>query len=108
MNYQSSPNQQQVSIIEEPAGGKPRQVAIEDIGGYRAGQLLVNESGAIRYTLSGWRASDEFPPSYRFRVVFDPDIRQDGNSANDDCNRSNNEIVISGAEIQQAIRNGVR
>lgn len=104
VDYRSSPDQQQVSIIEERPGAKPRQIAIEDLGGYRAGQLMANESGAIRYQLNNWRASDEFPPSYRFKLVFDPDIRQDGNPDNDDCNRSNDQIVIRGADILRAIQ----
>ena len=104
MDYRSSANQQQVGIYEETPGRTPRQVAIEDIGGRRDGEMLQNESGAIRYTLRGWRASDEFPPSYRFQLRFDPDILMDGNDANDDCRAGNNEITISGAEIIRAIR----
>ncbi|MFV2091001.1 MAG: hypothetical protein ACC642_10100, partial [Pseudomonadales bacterium] len=103
-NYRSSADQQQVSIYEETPGRNPRQVAIEDIGGRRDGEMLMRESGAIRYTLKNWRASDEFPPSYRFQLIFDRDILRDGNSANDDCKAGNNEITISGEEIIKAIR----
>ena len=106
-DYRSSPDQQQVGIYEEAPGRNPRQVAIEDIGGRRDGEMLMRESGAIRYTLRNWRASDEFPPSYRFQLKFDPDILRDGNSANDDCKAGNNEITISGEKIISAIRRGV-
>ena len=36
----------------------------------------------------------EFPAQYRALVSFDPDIFIDGNPANDDCNRSNNEASL--------------
>lgn len=37
----------------------------------------------------------EFPASYRAHLAFDPDIRIDGNTQNDDCRSSNNTASIT-------------
>lgn len=41
----------------------------------------------------------EFPDTYKADLIVDPDIFQDGNERNDDCNRGNNarQIVVNSA-----------
>jgi hypothetical protein len=43
--------------------------------------------------------TNEFPPSYRLVIAYDPDISNDGNPANDDCNGRNNVQSVTSAQI---------
>ena len=55
-----------------------------------------------------WNSSSpsegEFPNSYRLLITYDPDIYQDANKANDDCNQGNNKKNRSGTEINDMFR----
>lgn len=44
-------------------------------------------------------AEGEFPPNYRTIIVYDPDIRMDGNPNNDDYNVGNKDRSRSGTGI---------
>lgn len=44
-------------------------------------------------------AEGEFPPTYKLLIGYDPDIYQDSNPKNDDCNRTNNQRERSGSDI---------
>lgn len=46
-----------------------------------------------------WSTTNEFPPTYRVVIVYDPDIYIDGNDANDDCATSDNALSRDGADI---------
>jgi hypothetical protein len=81
-------------------GGPSRSIRNWQFDSVAAGSTGLNAS----YDVLHWRTSQEFPPGYRFTIVFDPDIRMDGNAANDDCTTKNNSTVISGDEINQIIR----
>lgn len=64
--------------------------------------LAVNGTVTVTYERD-WDSSSpsegEFPPSYKLMIVYDPDIRLDGNPANDDCHMNNNDKSRSGTEI---------
>jgi hypothetical protein len=62
------------------------------------GNLAVGEETTIVFETE-WYAPNEFPPSFRMMIVYDPDIRLDGNPKNDDCKMSNNTRERTGAEI---------
>lgn len=44
----------------------------------------------------------EFVPSYKAKLVFDPDIYNDNNRANDDRNRNNNKAALSSNTLSSA------
>lgn len=80
VDYVSGPNQQmvQTSVSRRSAG-----TAIHRFGNVPAGGRLVVGGPTTR---SGVTATA--------RIVFDPDIRNDGNPANDDCRAGNNKAVV--------------
>ncbi|KAA1242837.1 hypothetical protein [Aquimarina sp. RZ0] len=47
----------------------------------------------------------EFPPDYQIIISYDPDILTDGNDANNDENPANNELTVSGSDINDLFRN---
>ena len=51
-----------------------------------------------------WGRGIEFPPNLKVSLIFDPDIRNDGNSANDDANLRNNAVYIDGAAANEMVR----
>lgn len=44
------------------------------------------------------------PAIYELAIIYDPDIFQDGNPANNDCDRNNNRIQRSGSRISELLR----
>jgi hypothetical protein len=54
-----------------------------------------------------WNSSSpsegEFPPTYKLIISYDPDIRMDGNTKNDDTVSANNSTERSGREINDLI-----
>jgi hypothetical protein len=98
--YSSADGQQVVRIEQISPGNRPRQIAVGAFRNIAAG----GRSGEISHDVLRWRISQEFPPSYRFTIAYDPDISADGNPGNDDCELKNNSTTITGAEINAIIR----
>jgi hypothetical protein len=102
--YRSRPNQQQIQLFETPRGGQPRMVASREFGNLAPGQKVD-----LVWTRP-WDASSpaegEFAPSYEAKIVYDPDIRTDGNPANDECSAGNNAARLNGKSINEAMRAG--
>jgi hypothetical protein len=100
--YVSGPNQQIAQLYEINPGGRPRLVAS------RAFQNLApNEAVTVTFERdwnSASPAEGEFPPTYRLLVTYDPDIRLDGNTKNDDCNSGNNVKDRAGSDINGLFR----
>ncbi|GAQ94575.1 hypothetical protein TAGGR_1759 [Thermodesulfovibrio aggregans] len=100
--YISGPNQQAVHLYEFIPGGSPRLVAKKNFQNLNPGQQIT-----VTYERN-WDAAStsegEFPSSYRVVIVYDPDIRMDGNPKNDDCNLNNNEKERSGADINRLFK----
>jgi hypothetical protein len=91
--YLSRPEQQVAQLYENRPGVAPRLVA------KRAFQnLAVGEAFSFSFDRE-WNAADEFQPSYRIAIVYDPDIRNDGNVKNDDCRMGNNVLDRAGTDI---------
>jgi hypothetical protein len=99
VDYSSTRGQQLVEIYQVPTGGSARRLGQFDFDSVAAGSRNV----VATYDVLRWRTSQEFPPSYRFDIVFGPDISADGNAANDDCSKSNNSTTISGQDINSII-----
>lgn len=101
-SYISGPNQQEVFLYEGPMGGTSKLVARKKFQNLNPGQEVT-----VTYERQ-WDASSpsegEFPPSYKVIIVYDPDIRLDGNPKNDDCNMNNNQKERSGTEINALFR----
>jgi hypothetical protein len=100
--YESGPNQQTVLLYEIVPGAQPRLVARQAFQNLAPGAEV-----SLTYRRS-WDASSpaegEFPPSYKLVISYDPDIRLDGNTKNDDCNPSNDVRERSGADINAMFR----
>ena len=99
VDFRSGRGQQQVDIYQLSPGAAARRLGRFDFDTVAAGSRDVEAT----YDVLRWRTSQEFPPSYRFDIVFGPDISADGNTANDDCSRSNNSTTISGQDINNII-----
>jgi len=102
--YRSRSNQQTVDLYETVPGRAPRRVAGREFATLAPGQ---------RFDLVWTRAWDasspaegEFPPSFEARLAYDPDIRIDGNPANDECTTKNNAARLNGKSINEALRGG--
>ena len=96
--YRSNPGQQSIVLEELPLGGLPRIVAQRDFEDLEPGQEVTVEFER-NWDISS-PAEGEFPPDYRVRILYDPDIASDGNSENDDCGAANNSRERSGTEIR--------
>lgn len=53
-----------------------------------------------------WYAGNEFPPNYRLVISYDPDIKLDSNSRNDDCYTANNQKTRPGTDIHRLFNLG--
>ncbi len=97
--YSTRAGQQNVQLFEWPLGrataGPPKKVC-------EFGNLAVNQEVKCQYDRP-WDCSSpaegEFPPNYKAMIVYDPDIRLDGNPKNDDVNSKNNSLQVSGSAI---------
>ena len=99
-DYRSGAKQQSVDIYRMTSGGGSSRVGSFDFQSIPAG----SDDIVATYDVLRWRISQEFPPSYRFNIVYGPDISADGNTANDDCTLTNNSTTITGSEINAIIR----
>lgn len=99
-DYTSSPGQQVVEVDRLSQGSGSARVENISFGSVPAGSGRTEAT----HDVGRWRISQEFPPSYRFRIAFDPDIGSDGNTANDDCTIKNNSTTITGEDINSIIR----
>lgn len=95
--YESRPNQQSVHLYEGN-----RLVAQQAFQNLAPGQEV-----RVQF-VRGWNASSpsegEFPPTYKLVIVYDPDIRLDGNPKNDDCRGNNDVLQRSGGDINNLFR----
>jgi hypothetical protein len=91
--YTSGTGQQVAVLYEMIAGGATRAV-----GSVSFRNVAPNAMIKVYYTRT-WRTSDEFPPTYKLVIGFDPDLYIDGNVDNDDSNAANNEVSRSGADV---------
>jgi hypothetical protein len=100
--YTSGPKQQSVQLYEVPLGGQPRflkQMAFQNLASGQEVKIAHERN---------WNASSpsegEFPPGYKVIIVYDPDIRLDGNVRNDDCASGDNQLEKSGSGINALFR----
>ena len=96
LNYSTGANQQ-VALLYENSGSRPRLVATKVFQNLSPGQEV-----RVSYTRPWYKASPaegEFPPTYILVISYDPDIYIDGNDNNDDSNSANNRMEKSGRDI---------
>jgi hypothetical protein len=100
--YESAKGQQSIQLYESPMGGRAKLVKQRGFLNLGPGETLK-----LSYTRA-WNASSpnegEFPPNYYAIISYDPDIRMDGNTRNDDCNLNNNRKEFNGSEINTMFR----
>jgi len=97
--YNTGPAQQNIQIFELPLGrtsaGPAKKVCT-------FANLTVGQEVRCQYDRpwdSSSPAEGEFPPNFKAMIVYDPDIRLDGNPKNDDVNSKNNSLQVSGSAI---------
>ena len=90
-DYSSTAGQQILSLIQRPAGTTTETVLeTKDF-------LLVQKGAELTIiTQIPWDVAHEFQPDLILRVSYDPDLLEDGNTANDDKNSENNEYILAG------------
>ncbi len=91
-DYVSRPNQQSVNFS---GAGPVRSLRFGNVP--RGGSV---QTGAVFGVPGG-----EFTPDIIATLSFDPDIKMDKNTRNDECNARNNKAVLSRLVINQAINN---
>lgn len=89
-NYVSRSNQQSVQIHQ----GR-RLLKNERFGNLRKGEVKII---AVQMP---WNAAGEFQQNLKASIVYDPDIRMDGNKQNDDCNMRDNTKTIAPARVNR-------
>lgn len=92
--YESRARQQALHLYQDG-----HLVATKPFVNLNVGQA-VSVSFVRRWSISS-PAEGEFPPTYKAEIGYDPDILQDANPRNDDCNPKNNSVSRSGSEIAQ-------
>lgn len=96
-DFSSSTGQQSIVLYEKPIAGSETEVARTDFT-----DLGANETLQLPYTRT-WSTSNEFPPEYILKIVYDPDIFIDGNVNNDDTNSENDSLNATGYEIHDIL-----
>ena len=94
-HWRSAPNQQ---VVMAYINGKSYVVSrnIKSLDASKTRKFVVEVP-------SQWAVGLEFVPDVDVRIVFDPDIRLDGNRANDDANPANNRRVLSGTQANAMV-----
>ena len=89
-DYVTNPNQQSVQI----------HLGRRLLKNERFGNLRKGETKIIAVQLP-WNAAGEFQENLTARIVYDPDIRMDGNPRNDDCNMRDNSKTVTPAQVNR-------
>jgi hypothetical protein len=100
LDYLGANGQQYVEIHTISPGSSPRRLGQTAFRAIPAGGDDVQAT----YDVLRWRTGQEFPPSYRFTIVYGPDASADKSRANDDCAMTNNSTTITGDDINSIIR----
>lgn len=102
-DWKSGANQQQVNLDFRRPG---RPLRYSDRNHF---PLFLRAGGSGTVFLAGpfevgWSRAFVPPPyTYHAYLAYDPDIYNDGNPANDDCNAHNQSITVSSRQLGQAI-----
>lgn len=86
--FDSSAGQQSVQLYEGTT-----LLATQEFEDLAAGATV-----SVTHEMS-WNTNNEFPPTFRVLIAYDPDISIDGNDNNDDCATSDNVLERDGSEI---------
>ena len=89
----SSANQAVVILYETIPGGPTKAVAS------RVFTSLTSQEEIKFSFIREWNKADEFPPSYKVVIAYDPDIYTDSSNSNDDATTNNNVFQREGSDI---------
>ena len=98
--YESSRSQQQIEIWEKQTRRGWTVVHTQQFG-----NLMPNNTARIDHPFSRWPPCDDDTcqfsahPKYALVIRYDPDIRNDGNTKNDECNNGNNRREVSEQQL---------
>lgn len=101
LDFVSGAGQQLIHLIHVPPGGSPQMLG-NNAGFERinAGENLGPRGGWWGSTRNRFQlGSDTVPHGIGLKIVYDPDIFEDGNPHNDDCKLENNELYVSGEQL---------
>ena len=91
--YISNPKQQEIMLIEKEFSKPDRVVLRQPFRNLSPGQDIT-----VTYRSQITRYNEVYPYPvervYELSIVYDPDIRIDGNPQNDDCRSSNNKVSL--------------
>jgi hypothetical protein len=96
--FESDPRQASAQLLEESPGARAVVKTQQNIA-----RLEPNATITLNYETS-WDTAREFPPKYVLLLSYDPDIYNDANKKNDDCNPDNNRKELSGEQINRGWR----
>lgn len=102
--YISNENQQGVNLSEVQSSTFPNAVGPTKVKVDRLFSTIpAGGIFQISYEME-WNKSNEFPPIFVLNITFDPDIRADGNTSNDDAVYANNKLEVDGKATINAMR----
>jgi hypothetical protein len=93
-DFESAPGKQSIALFE----GR-RFLADRSFQTLKAGQ-----EARVDFELEFDPNQLDPPAIYELAIIYAPDIFQDGNPANDDCDRNNNRLRQSGSRIGELLR----
>lgn len=102
--YESSRSQQQIEIWEKQARREWTLVRFQPFG-----NLMPNNTVQIDHRFNRWPPCDDDTcqytahPKYALVIRYDPDIRNDGNIKNDECNNGNNRREVSETQLYEML-----
>jgi len=106
-DFRSGEGQQSLLLYEKQLGTSADQPG-DLVGRLDFTSLAAGEKLEVSFTRP-WNASSpaegEWPPEYILVISYDPDLYSDGNVHNDDTNKSNDNIVVSGSLINEMFIN---
>ncbi|HKK77639.1 MAG TPA: hypothetical protein VJ953_21345 [Saprospiraceae bacterium] len=100
-HFVSGTNQATAYLYEVYPGGRKRLLRSMSLR-----NIPSNRTQTMPAVYKNWYTGNEFPPSYRLVIGYDPDIRLDGNPRNDDCVHRNNQKEVDGTQIHRIFRAG--
>lgn len=101
LDFVSREGQQLIHPIHVPPGGSPQLLgANSGFERINAGENLGPRGGWWGSTRGKFQlGGDTIPHGIGLKIVYDPDIFEDGNPNNDDCRLDNNELYVSGEQL---------
>ncbi len=88
--YTSGANQQSINLYLDRTLMMQRKTGLTS--------LAPGATASVSFVTEFYK-NNEFPPTAKVVISYDPDIKNDGNSMNDDCRNANNSLSRSMADV---------